>query len=572
MWLVAVLSGVLAAAPAPAPGKTPAARGAQSALPAAAAAPTPTGARYPSEEALRRYLQGRSLEEIGESEEALAEYFRAIVLDDGSPAILRRASETALGRGDLARALEFAERALAADSADARAHWLRGTVLLHQGRDADALPSLRTAASRDSERAEYVRTLARAADRLEEWRLSRDAYRRAAWLEPDDPELWFDLATAEARLGRYGAADTALREATDRNSLRPGLHFLSAWVAENLGRNEEAVGHYRIHLRVHPDDLPARRQLAFALRRLKRPREALAEARLLAKQQPEAMEAQVMHADFAFEAKQAGEAMRVLDAMSRLAPGDREVRVMRVLVLGRHGRGAQAAAEAEKALAANPRDLHDRMLAARAQQLAGRTERAAAHLGAAIAQVPDSLGPRVLLGQLYQDAGRWREALAAWRETRALFPDHLGVTFAYAECLERLGQLGDAEQVLREVLEREPDNPTALNFLGYLFANHGIRLEEAVGLVQRALARDPDNGAYLDSLGWAYFRLGRYEEARKLLERAVILTGGDPVIHDHLGDVYKALRLNDLARDQYRLSLDAGSKDPGVRTKLDGLR
>jgi len=119
---------------------------------------------------------------------------------------------------------------------------------------------------------------------------------------------------------------------------------------------------------------------------------------------------------------------------------------------------------------------------------------------------------------------------------------------------------------------REPENPTALNFLGYLWADHDRNLEEAVELIVRAIAQDPDNGAFIDSLGWAYYRLGRLGEARVQLERAVRLTGGDAVVREHLADVYNALQLNDLAREQYRLSLAADPNNRRVRAKLEGLR
>jgi Tfp pilus assembly protein PilF len=91
-------------------------------------------------------------------------------------------------------------------------------------------------------------------------------------------------------------------------------------------------------------------------------------------------------------------------------------------------------------------------------------------------------------------------------------------------------------------------------------------------LIRRALEKDPDNGAYLDSLGWAFYRLRRLDEARLYLERAVERTGGDAVVHEHLGDVYKDLRLNDLAREQYRRSLAADSTNARVRAKLSELR
>jgi Tfp pilus assembly protein PilF len=73
-------------------------------------------------------------------------------------------------------------------------------------------------------------------------------------------------------------------------------------------------------------------------------------------------------------------------------------------------------------------------------------------------------------------------------------------------------------------------------------------------------------------MGWVYFRLGRLTDARRELERAVILTGGDTVVREHLGDVYKELRLTELAREQYRLALASDRSNGRVRSKLDGLR
>ena len=79
-----------------------------------------------------------------------------------------------------------------------------------------------------------------------------------------------------------------------------------------------------------------------------------------------------------------------------------------------------------------------------------------------------------------------------------------------------------------------------LNYLGYMNANRGVKLEESLQLIQRALELDPENGAYLDSLGWAYFRLGRFAEAEGPLRRAAEKQPG-AVVLDHLGDLLKQL-------------------------------
>src|SRR5262249_35588660 len=110
------------------------------------------------------------------------------------------------------------------------------------------------------------------------------------------------------------------------------------------------------------------------------------------------------------------------------------------------------------------------------------------------------------------------------------------------------------------------------NFLGYLLADHNLKLDEAETLVRKAIEQEPDNGAYVDSMGWVYFRLGRLEDARRELERAVVLTGGDPVVCEHLGDGYKQLRLIDSARERERKGRAADRSNPGAGSRLDGLR
>ena len=130
-----------------------------------------------------------------------------------------------------------------------------------------------------------------------------------------------------------------------------------------------------------------------------------------------------------------------------------------------------------------------------------------------------------------------------------------------------------SEAAARDVLARAPDDPNALNYLGYQLADENRALSEAYGLLRRATALEPDNGAFVDSMGWILYRMGRLEEARRELERAVQLTNGDATVREHLGDVYRDLRLQDLAREQYLKSLaQDDSNQARVRAKIQSLR
>lgn len=120
------------------------------------------------------------------------------------------------------------------------------------------------------------------------------------------------------------------------------------------------------------------------------------------------------------------------------------------------------------------------------------------------------------------------------------FPLSTSLRYSRSMLYEQQGNLPLAEQDLRDILVREPDNATALNALGYTLANRTDRYAEAADLITRALALSPDEPAILDSMGWIKYRLGEYAEALVYLKRAY-RAFPDPEVAAHLGEVLWAL-------------------------------
>jgi len=103
---------------------------------------------------------------------------------------------------------------------------------------------------------------------------------------------------------------------------------------------------------------------------------------------------------------------------------------------------------------------------------------------------------------------------------------------------ERLKEWPKAEPNFRKALELAPEQPQVLNYLGYSWVDMNMNLDEALGMIQKAVDLRPSDGYIVDSLGWAFYKLGRYEDAVRELERAVSLKPDDAVLNDHLGDAY----------------------------------
>ena len=114
--------------------------------------------------------------------------------------------------------------------------------------------------------------------------------------------------------------------------------------------------------------------------------------------------------------------------------------------------------------------------------------------------------------------------------------EHWVVYFARGISRERTDAWEEAEADFRKALELRPDQPQVMNYLGYSYLEMRTNFDEALDLIKRAVAAQPESGYIVDSLGWAYYRLGRFEEAVAPLERAAALLPTDPIVNDHLGD------------------------------------
>jgi tetratricopeptide (TPR) repeat protein len=138
----------------------------------------------------------------------------------------------------------------------------------------------------------------------------------------------------------------------------------------------------------------------------------------------------------------------------------------------------------------------------------------------------------------------------------------------YGSACERSGKMELAESIFHQCLKLYPDAHEVLNYLAYMWAEKGIKLDKALEYVLRALQLEPENGAYIDTLGWIYYQQKRYEDALKQLVKANDRLPNDPVITEHIGDVYLALNKIDEAISWWKQSYLLDTENKAVAGKL----
>jgi len=217
-----------------------------------------------------------------------------------------------------------------------------------------------------------------------------------------------------------------------------------------------------------------------------------------------------------------------------------------------------AFAEMTKALAAYPNDRSLRINQALLYGENGQPDLAAQSLRALLTRSPADREIQINVAQVYLENRRYTEAEDAIRSAEALGADPAGketTDFLRGSLYERQQKFDQAERAFQDVLAANPRHSGALNYYGYMLAEQGVRLDEAVALITRALAEDPGNASYLDSMGWARFKQNRLQEAEEYLRKAVSRNGRNPEILDHLGDVLAKIGREDLAAQQWEKAL-----------------
>jgi tetratricopeptide (TPR) repeat protein len=205
------------------------------------------------------------------------------------------------------------------------------------------------------------------------------------------------------------------------------------------------------------------------------------------------------------------------------------------------------------------------------QNRAGNNAKATAALVALTKEHPNDVSAWTSLGDIYRAKENYPAAADAYdHAVKLLNPvakDDWPLFFARAVAEEQSGHWDLAEADLETALKLSPEQAQVLNFLGYSWVDRGQHLAEALNMLEKARALSPYDGYIVDSVGWAYYRLGRYDEAAKTLESAVLLVPGDSTINDHLGDAYWRVGRKLDAHFQWSHALAFGP-EAGLKPKL----
>jgi tetratricopeptide (TPR) repeat protein len=206
----------------------------------------------------------------------------------------------------------------------------------------------------------------------------------------------------------------------------------------------------------------------------------------------------------------------------------------------------QATAAAKEAVQRMPGDRDMRMVLDAQLADTGEVDSAISDVRSMLKGDPEDREIYTRLGIIYSRAKRWKEsedALAKAEQLATKSDDKANIWFLLGDVYQRQKKFDQADEEFRKILSAispaDPQSAATLNYLGYMNADRGVKLDESLNYIKQALSFEPNNSAYLDSLGWAYYKLGKFDLAEESLTKAAVHMGSDPTVQEHLGDLYQ---------------------------------
>lgn len=370
---------------------------------------------------------------------------------------------------------------------------------------------------------------------------ARNALREAIAMRATDERALYLLSQAERRAGDVEASEAAARKLIAQNTKNPRGYAVLAEVLEERRRYQEVVD-----------------ALAPAMATFRSAQDAASVLPVL-----------LPHLGFAYQQLgQYDKAIAAFEEARKVSPRDASIASYLIQAHLANGNPAAAADLARAARAERPDDVRLARLEAEALRQGGKADQAIVLLEGLLQKLGDHPEAYVSLAQVYAEANRGAQAVKLLQDAQGKFPFDTRITYELASVFEKQKKYTEAEAAFRQLLMRDPEHAPALNYLGYMLAERGVRLDESVELIMRALEVEPENGSYLDSLGWAYFKIGKLNLAEEHLKRAADQLTTNSVVQDHYGDVLFKLQRYDEAIAAWNRAL-AGDGDSVDRGDID---
>ncbi len=539
--------------------------------PAADLALRPGGAH--KADALANFVEGMALEENGEMDRALDAYRKVLNVDPGQAQLAARVAGLLIQQDDFPQAIDVLKDAIKANPNNAEPYQQLAFIYLKYLKKTDqAIDYANRAIALNPGDAEGYQRLVEIEVAAGQEKKALEVLDRAAKIHSNDPAFWMRLgklymailfkSDSQPKPDELKRTNEVFKKAAEHAGDDPAvLKEIADYYAASQ-QLKEAIPLYLHVLELQPDDANAREKLATGFILTNQRGKAVEMLEQIIKEHPEKYQSYDLLAQvLEDEARSLQRANRLEEAKAKFA---------------------KVAANYEQSLLINP--SHPSTYLHLAELLLGPlrdADRAVKLLTEARHRFPGAPEIVYYLAIAQREAKQSQQAVATFEEAlhEAQLDEDDDVInakfyFNYGAAAEQAGLYEKAANLLRKSIALDPANSAeAYNYIGYMWADHNMNLDEAEAMIKRALESEPNNASYLDSLGWVEFRKGKFDQAlNDLLHAAKSVERDDPVVFEHIGDTYLKLNRVPEALDAWQKALALDPKNKTLADKIEGTK
>jgi tetratricopeptide (TPR) repeat protein len=526
--------------------------------------------RLPDAAASYHFMLGYQAELGQDINRAIQEYQAALKADPSSQSVKARLASLYFSLGDMPNAVRYADQAAEGRSQDAQILTQMAGILASAGQGERAVTLLDRAIDLDPASGDPYFAKGLLLLNLKRQPEAEQTIRAGLAKAPESAVGYYHLGRMLLDAGKSEEAAASLERAIAVNASFEPAYLALASIYELRQAQDRAVAVLRKYLQtVNPRNRAVRHQLVRVYMAAKDYRSAGHELNNLLEEDPSDLDAQLRLALLYGEEKEYPKAIDQLLQILKARPTELKVRDYLGYVY-------EESKDIEKAIETYTFNiqlepsyfeghLHLGMLFYRLK----RFPDAVTHLTQAVTINAKQPEAHIVLGLTYLQQEHFDDAARVLEEGIVQNPKHADLHFNLGTVYDKLNRFDDVVRVMEAAIKLDPHHADALNYLGYSYAERGVKIDQALSLTKRAVALKPSNGYYVDSLAWALFKSGMFSEALTEMKRAVELAGDDPVLYEHLGDIYaKQQNLPD-AREAWLRALEL---DPSNNKLMDRFR
>lgn len=516
------------------------------------------------------FMLGYQAELAQDTDRAIQEYLQALKADPGAHAVKGRLAGLYFSLGDLSNAVRYAEDAVAGSGQDAQMLSQMAGIFAGAGQPDRAVQLLDRAIEQEPGKADAYFSkglLLMNQKRLTE---AEQTVKQGIALSPDAPVGPYYLGRIQMELSHVEDAIASFERAATVNASFEPTYIALASIYESRQERDKAIGVLRRYLQnVNPRNREVRNHLVRLYMNAKDYQGALTELDRMVTEDPTDLDAQLRISLVYGELKEYQKAIERLTPILAQRPAELKIRDYLGYLYEETKQYPKALDTYRFNLQLDPSyfegHLHLGVLLYRLK----RYQESINHLAEAVKLNPKQPESYIVMGLGHLQSEQFEQAAQAFEEGIRHNPKNADLHFNLGTAYDKLNRFDEVVRAMEMALKLDPHHADALNYLGYSYAERGIKIDEAISLTKQAVALKPNNGYYVDSLGWALFKSGKLDQALQEIRRAVELAGDDPVIYEHLGEIHLKQHHMQEAREALLRALEL---DPSNEKLLERFR